>query len=138
MRVQAFEQKEIRTEPPDLAPVSERIAAECGELRKETTAALAKVAAAVEAQPKPIVRRISFFPENDYQENYKTFIRWLIGGIVGAMMVLTVYVLAHEWILHTQPRDWPVPASGVTMPPEAPVRPSVPAHGAGAPVKSRI
>ena len=38
-----------------------------------------KVAAAVEAQPKPIVRRISFFPENDYQENYKTFIRWLIG-----------------------------------------------------------
>ena len=54
------------------------------------------------------------------------------------MMVLTVYVLAHEWILHTRPRDWPVPASGLMMPPEAPVKPSGLTHGAGAPVKSRV
>ena len=82
-RVQAFEQKEIRIEPTDLGPVNhlvgqlpgiikegmnsldesfrERVKVECAELRKETTAAFGKVAAAVEAQPKPIVRRISFF-----------------------------------------------------------------------------
>ena len=147
-RVQAFEQKEIRIEPTDLGPVNhlvgqlpgiikegmnsldesfrERVKVECAELRKETTAAFMKVAAAVEAQPKPIVRRISFFPENDYSGNYKVFIRWLICGIIGAMMVLAAYVLINEWILRTYPREAPAAVSGMSMspgaePPPAPV-----------------
>ena len=147
-RVQAFEQKEIRIEPTDLGPVNhlvgqlpgiikegmnsldesfrERVKVECAELRKETTAAFMKVAAAVEAQPKPIVRRVSFFPENDYSGNYKVFIRWLICGIIGAMMVLAAYVLINEWILRTYPREAPAAVSGMSMspgaePPPAPV-----------------
>jgi hypothetical protein len=151
-RVQAFEQKEIRIEPTDLGPVNrlveqlpgifqegmkglderlrERVTLECAELRKETTAAFVKVAAAVEAQPKPIVRRISFFPENDYSGNYKVFIRWLICGIIGAMMVLTAYVLINEWILRTYPREAPAAVSGMSMSPGAePPPPPVPAAG---------
>ena len=140
-RVQAFEQKEIRIEPPDLGPVNhlvgqlpgiikegingldesfrERMTVECAELRKETTAAFVKVAAAVEAQPKPVVRRISFFPENDREGSYKLFIRWLICGIIGAMMVLTAYVLINEWILRTYPREVPAAVSGMSMSPGA-------------------
>jgi hypothetical protein len=147
-RVQAFEQKEIRIEATDLGPVNglvgqlpgiikeginglderlrERVTLECAELRKETTAAFVKVAAAVEAQPKPIVRRISFFPENDREGSYKTFIRWVICGIIGAMMVVTGYVLINEWILRTYPREAPATVSGMSMspgaePPPAPV-----------------
>ena len=136
-RVQAFEQKEIRIEPTDLGPVNllveqlpgiikegikgldesfrERVTVECAELRKETTAAFVKVAAAVEAQPKPIVRRISFFPENDYSGNYKVFIRWFICGIIGGMMVAAAYVLTNEWILRNSPRETPAAVSGMSM-----------------------
>ena len=160
-RVQAFEQKEIRIEPPDLEPFNKKLAllpdiitaemvslekhlqqrmtTEGGQLREETSAGLAKVAAAVEAQPKPIVRRISFFPENDHQGNYKTFIRWLIGGTIGAMIVLTGYVLTHEWILHTQPREWAAPATGMMMPPQqASPQASVPVRGTGEPAKQKV
>src|ERR1700722_20385878 len=124
-RVRAFEEKEIRIEQPNLEPLKEKvdelpdlingemmrvdkymqqqIVAQCGELRQETAAAMLKIAAAVEAQPKPIVRRISFFPENDKEGNYKTFIRWLIGGTIGAMIVVTAYVLINEQIQRTYP-----------------------------------
>ncbi|HEX3933655.1 MAG TPA: hypothetical protein VHW43_03190, partial [Puia sp.] len=140
-RVQAFEKKEIKIEPTDLGPIirlveqmpeilkegingldeglRQRVTVECAELRKETMAGLLKVATAVEAQPKPIVRRISFFPENDYQGNYKHFIRWVICGIISAMIVLTVYVLINEWILRTYPREAPAAVSGMEMSPAA-------------------
>lgn len=100
-RVQAFEKKEIKIEPPDLGPVSERVSAECAGLKKVTEAGLLKVAVAVETQPKPIVRRITFFPETDREGNYKTLIRWAIGGIVGLMLIGSAYVLANEWIQHS-------------------------------------
>ncbi len=154
-RVQAFEQKEIRIEPTDLGPVNhlvgqlpgiikegikgldesfrERVTVECAELRKETTAAFVKVAAAVEAQPKPIVRRISFFPENDYSGNYKVFIRWLICGIIGAMMVAAAYVLTNEWILRNSPRETPAAVSGMSMSPGAEPPAPVPAAARKAP-----
>ena len=112
-RVQAFEQKEIKIEPPDLGPVSERVSAECAGLKKVTEAGLLKVAVAVETQPKPIVRRITFFPENDHEGNYKTLIRWMIGGIVGLMFIGSAYVLANEWIQHT-PR-WQKIITGMEM-----------------------
>lgn len=112
-RVHAFEQKEIRIEPPDLGPVSERVSAECTGLKKVTEAGLLKVAVAVETQPKPIVRRISFFPETDREGNYKTLIRWMIGGIVGLMLVGAAYVLANEWIQRTQPLQ--PPGAGMEM-----------------------
>ncbi|HEV2479077.1 MAG TPA: hypothetical protein VGS79_05425 [Puia sp.] len=140
-RVRAFEAKEIRIEPPNLEPLKGKIdelpvvmdrflVAQSTALRQETAAGLLKVAAAVEAQPKPIVRRISFFPENDREGNYKTFIRWLIGGIVGAMLVGSAYVLANEWIQRTQPPPFPadtamkmsVDTSSVAKPPVVPVR----------------
>ena len=145
-RVQAFEQKEIRIEPPDLEPINSRVGqlpgiikegmnrldeglrqqlgAECAELRKETTVGLLKVATAVETQPKPIVRRISFFPENDYQGSYKIFIRWVICGTIGAMIVLSAYVLINEWILRAYPQEAAAAVSGVSPgvePPAAPV-----------------
>jgi hypothetical protein len=127
LRVHDFEQKEIRIEPPDLEPLKKKIDelpdlinlemmrvdkdmqqqidARCGELRQETEAGMLKIATAVEAQPKPIVRRISLFPENDKEGNYKTFIRWLIGGAIGAMIVVTAYVLINEQIQRAHPRD---------------------------------
>jgi hypothetical protein len=102
------------------------VTVECAELRKETTTAFVKVAAAVEAQPKPIVRRISFFPENDYSGNYKVFIRWFICGIIGAMMVAAAYVLTNEWILRNSPRETPAAVSGMSMSPGAEPPPPVP------------
>ena len=77
-RVQAFERKEIRVEPPDLGPVGERIAAECVQLRKETTAGLEKVAAMVQA-------------------------RWMVRGTIGVLIVLTAFVLINELIHHMRP-----------------------------------
>ena len=112
-RVGAFEQKEIKIEPPDLGPVSQRVSAECTELRKVIEAGLLKVAVAVERQPKPIVRRITFFPETDREGNYKTLIRWMIGGIVGLMLIGSAYVLANEWIQRTQ--QWQKIATGMDM-----------------------
>lgn len=112
-RVGAFEKKEIKIEPPDLGPVSEQVTAECAELKKITDAGLLKVAVAVETQPKPIVRRITFFPENDQEGNYKTLIRWMIGGIVGLMLIGSAYVLANAWIQRT-PR-WHTFATGMEM-----------------------
>jgi hypothetical protein len=160
LRVHAFEQKEIRIEPTDLEPLKakldelpdlinlemarvdkgmqQHIVAQCGELRQETAAGLQKIAAAVEAQPKPIVRRISFFPENDKEGNYKTFIRWLIGGTIGAMMVLTAYVLINEQIQRTYPRETQATASGSNLgpPPASPPPVSAAAGGAGKPRKA--
>jgi hypothetical protein len=154
-RVRAFEEKEIRIEPPNLEPLKEKIdelpdlingemmrvdkymqqqiVAQCGELRQETAAAMLKIAAAVEAQPKPIVRRISFFPENDKEGNYKTFIRWLIGGTIGAMIVVTAYVLINEQIQRTYPRETQATASGsnLGLPPASPPPVSAAAGGAG-------
>jgi hypothetical protein len=157
-RVQAFEQKEIRIDPPDLEAINknmallpdsiktemvnaeehlrQRITTECGQLRAEMSTGLAKIAATVETQPKPIVRRISFFPENDQHGNYKTFIRWLIGGTICGMIILTAYVLEHEWILH-QPREWPTVATGMMMPAEDSVKPPPPANRTGTTAKPR-
>ena len=112
-RVQAFEQKEIRIEPPDLGPVSERVSAECAGLKQVTEARLLKVAVAVETQPKPIVRRITFFPEKDHEGNYKTLIRWMIGGIVGLMLIGSAYVVANEWIQRSP--QWQKIATGMEM-----------------------
>jgi hypothetical protein len=155
LRVHAFEQKEIRIEPPDLEPIKEKvdelpdrinlemmrvdkdmqqqIVAQCGELRQETAAGMLKIAGAVEAQPKPIVRRISLFPENDKEGNYKTFIRWLIGGTIGAMMVVTAYVLLNEQIQRTYSRETPATASGsnLGLPSASPPPISPAAGGAG-------
>lgn len=141
-RVKAFDEKEIRIEPPNLEPLKGQIdgfrvgmtgkvaeiddqlnkglVAVCTALREETAAGLAKLAEAVEAQPKPIVRRISIFPENDREGNYKTFIRCLIGGIVGAMLVGSAYVLGNEWIQRAQPRQWDKATMGITMPADTP------------------
>ena len=52
-------------------------------MQTQFTQAIQKLTDAVEAQPKPIVRRICFFPESDYKGNYKYFIRavvlWFLG-----------------------------------------------------------
>jgi hypothetical protein len=155
LRVHAFEQKEIRIEPPDLEPLKTKldelpglinlemmrvdtgmqhqIVAQCGELRRETAAGMLRIAAVVEAQPKPIVRRISLFPENDKEGNYKTFIRWLIGGTIGAMVVLTAYVLINEQIQRTYPRETQAAVSGsnLGLPPAPPPPISTAAGAAG-------
>jgi hypothetical protein len=110
-RVQAFEQKEIRIDPPDLGPLTEKIDALPGvingemvrvdeymrrqidaqgaELRNEATAGLLKIAAATETQPKPIKRefRLSLFPEFFKEVHYRFFIRWLFGALLGAMVI---------------------------------------------------
>src|ERR1700722_14937472 len=110
-RVQAFEQKEIRIDPPDLGPLTEKIDALPGvingemvrvdeymrrqidaqgaELRNEATAGLLKIAAATETQPKPIKRefRLSLFPELSKEMHYRLFFRWLFGAILGAMLI---------------------------------------------------
>jgi hypothetical protein len=69
----------------------------------ETASGLNKLRNVVAAQPKPVLYRLTLFPGDDWQGNYKTFIRWLIGGIVGAMLVASAYVLGNEWIQRTQP-----------------------------------
>jgi hypothetical protein len=81
----------------------------------ETTVGMSKVATMVKALPSPIVWRISMFPENDRQGSYKTFIRWVIGGIVVAFMVESGYVLLHEWVQHEYPREMPAAASGTNL-----------------------
>jgi hypothetical protein len=111
VRVQAFEQKEIRIDPPDLGPLQEKIdalpgvingemirvdeymrqqiVAQGAELRNEATAGLSKIAAVVETQPKPIKRefRFSLFPEFSKEVHYRLFLRWLFGAILGAMVI---------------------------------------------------
>ena len=113
-RVQAFEHKEIRIDPPDLAPVTERVSAECAAIRKETSGGLLRVAATVEAQPKPIVRRISLFPENDTQRNYRTTIWAIVAGILGTAAIAGAYVLFNAWILRIHPER---AVSSLSMPP---------------------
>jgi hypothetical protein len=81
------------------------------ERSKQTTEGLEKVMRTVEAQPKAIVRRIMLFPENDLQGSYKTFIHWLIGGVLAALVLLSGYVLIHEWILRSYPRQAAIPAA---------------------------
>jgi len=134
-RVKAFEEKEIKIAPPDLEPLKQKIddlpgviggemkkindtvtklvVDQCAALRGETTTGLTKIAAAVETQPKPIIRRISLFPENDREGNYKTFIRWLVGGIVAALLVGSAYVLANLWIQRSHPRWLSMPGTGM-------------------------
>lgn len=135
-RVQAFEQKEIRIEPPDLEPLKEkidglpdvikaevarmdqkmeeRVGTQCAAIHKETAGGLLRVAAAVEAQPKPIIRRISLFPENDTQRNYKTTIWAIMGGILGVSAIAAAYVLFNLWILRMHPER---AVSSTSMPP---------------------
>jgi hypothetical protein len=79
----------------------------------EVTSGFQKLAAVVRAQPKPVLYRIMLFPETDYQGNYKTFIRWVIGGIVGMIVVGATYVLLHTLIQRAYPRE--VPASGMKI-----------------------
>lgn len=70
-----------------------------------TTAGLGKLSGVVAAKPRPVLWRVSLFPENDREGNYKTFIRWLIGGIVGALLVGSAYVLANLWIQRSYPPE---------------------------------
>lgn len=82
----------------DLTPVQDTLTQGVTELNKQVTEGmqsvlatftqhLEKLTAAVEAQPKRIVRRISLFPENDRQGNYKYFIRTMFLSILGALVV---------------------------------------------------
>jgi hypothetical protein len=148
-RVHAFEEKEIRIEPPNLEPLKEKvdelqgainvemirvdenmgqqINAQCGELRRETAAGLLKIAAAVEVQPKPIKRefRLSLFPEFSKEVHYRLFMRWLFGALLGAMVIEGFF----EWLqrYESTPRSSVVEsaANGIGLPDSAaePVRP---------------
>ncbi len=82
----------------DLAPVHDSLTQGVSELNKQVTEGmqgvlttftqhLEKLTAAVEAQPKRIVRRISLFPENDRHGNYKYTIRTMFLSILGALVV---------------------------------------------------
>jgi len=82
----------------DLTPVHDSLTQGVSELNKQVkegmqgvlttfTQHLEKLTAAVEAQPKRIVRRISLFPENDRHGNYKYFIRAMFLSILGALVV---------------------------------------------------
>jgi len=95
--VRAFEQKEIKTEPPDLKPVIEQ----CEVMRKEVRSGLNGVAGAVERQPKPVVRRISLFPENDREGHFKFLIRWVLGVVVAALVIKVTYTLISEYLVET-------------------------------------
>lgn len=127
-RVRAFEDKEIKIDPPDLEPLKNRIEQmpaaiheeavktgeairqqvvdEGGALRKETASGLAKVAAAVEAQPKPIVRRITFFPDADRQGHYKFFIRWFFGTVIGVFLIGATYISIRVYLDRAYPSGW--------------------------------
>lgn len=99
VHVKAFEKKELKTEPPDLQPV----VTQCEVLRKEAAEGLARVAAAVAVQPKPIIRRISLFPENDRDRHFKFFLKWVLWFVVMLLTFEVGYLLISEYIERTHP-----------------------------------
>jgi len=138
-KVGGFEQKltdqQVIVHPPDLDPVIRLIGeqgkrseiqteAQVSVIRTETEAGLRRLAAAVETQPKPIVRRICFFPENDYSGSYKHFITCLFWGIMGALLICGLYSLGSQY-LDRQP--YPAP---MVMPADTISKANAPPHPA--------
>ena len=102
-----LENIQVVAPPTDLQPLKDQFAAGVSEFSimvKETLAGmkvdygqqLQKVTQVLEAQPKPIVRRISLFPENDHHGNFKYFFKCLFLSILGFGLLAMIYALVQQ------------------------------------------
>lgn len=108
-RIDQFDQRlenlQVVSPPPDLQPLKEGIL-EFNQQAKETMEGMRevfkvqmqKIADTLAAEPRPIVRRISLFPENDYRGNYKYFIKGLFLATVGVCLVGALYAFGSQWL----------------------------------------
>ncbi len=108
-RIDRFDQRledlQVVAPPPDLQPLKEGIL-EFNQQAKETMeemrevfrGQMQKIADTLAAEPRPIVRRISLFPDNDYRGSYKYFIRGLFLATVGVCLVGALYALGSQWL----------------------------------------
>src|SRR5882672_9289920 len=105
---QRLENLQVVAPPPDLEPVKDQLAEGVSGLNKEVKEAmqgvqgtftqhLKKLTDTLEAEPKPIVRRISLFPENDYHGNYKYFIKALFLWSLGILALVLAYRLIQPY-----------------------------------------
>lgn len=102
-----LENIQVVAPPPDMQPLKDQFAAGVVEFKmqvKETLAGmqavygqqLQKVTEVLEAQPKPIVRRISLFPENDRHGNFKYFFKCLFLSTLGFGLLAMIYALVQQ------------------------------------------
>ncbi|MDO6435393.1 hypothetical protein Q4E93_32555 [Flavitalea sp. BT771] len=122
-----LENLQIVAPPPDLQPLKDQFAAgvaDFGVQVKETLAGmqavhsqqLQKMTAVLEAQPKPIVRRISLFPENDRHGNFKYFFKCLFLSILGFGLLAGLYAFGAQWLEQRGSRQPPVRERSVSFP----------------------
>jgi len=114
-----LENIQVVAPPPDMQPLKDQFAAGVVEFKmqvKETLAGmqavygqqLQKVTEVLEAQPKPIVRRISLFPENDRHGNFKYFFKCLFLSTLGFGLLAGLYAFGVEWLAQRGSRQVPV------------------------------
>jgi len=111
-KVDAFDKRledlQVVAPPPDLQPVQNELAAGVSGLQIQVkegmsgiqsvfTQHMQKLTAALEAQPKPIVRRISFFSDNDYNGNYKYFIKACCLWTLGFLALVMIFKLVQPY-----------------------------------------
>jgi len=133
---QRLENLQVVAPPPDLQPLKEQLAEGVSTFNiqaKETmegmqkvfTVQMQKITDTLAASPKPIVRRLSLFPENDYHNHYKYFIKGLFLATVGVCLVGALYALGSQWLQQRRAEAGPAQERSVSMPgsyqPPAPV-----------------
>jgi len=114
-KVDGFQQRldNLKVEAPavDLQPVKDQLAEWAVGFNRQMTEGMEKIqtafsqnlqklSEAVAAQPKPIVRRISLFPENDYNGHFKFFIGRLLWAILGLCLLAGLFSLGQQYIMH--------------------------------------
>lgn len=112
-RVDGFQRQleniQVVAPPLDLQPLKDQFASGLVDFSaqvKETLAGmeagysqqLQKVTQVLEAQPKPIVRRISLFPENDHHGNFKYFFKCLFLSTLGFGLLAGLYAFGAQWL----------------------------------------
>jgi len=104
-----LENLQVVAPPVDLGPLQEQMTESISAFNqqaKETmegmqgafTRQLQTLTDTLAAEPKPIVRRISLFPENDRHGSYKYFIKALFLSILGFGLLAGLYALGQQWL----------------------------------------
>jgi len=97
---------------------------------------LQKLSAVIEAEPKPIVRRISLFPETDRNGHFKFFISRLILGVLGALLLVGLFSLGQQYIAQRPSTESMMPYQQFVPERTAPAAP--PPHKTKAPRKHHV
>jgi hypothetical protein len=125
-----LENLQVVAPPPDLEPVKGQLAEGVSEFNRQVkesmdgirevyTQHLKKLTDTLEAQPKPIVRRISLFPENDTRGHFKYFMKCLVLGILGMTLLAGLFSLGQQYLArhsNDQSAEYNVSPSQAAMP----------------------